>query len=103
MSGFLFYLAMNPTLLAGSIDARGIGCVVADMGSLDFDTGEIMGFGDDGTKGDRHRAGHGAPLAWSTNWPLGDPALIVVIETLHPNSLGLCALPLAMHSTSGAW
>ena len=51
-----FDLAMNPTLLAGSIDAQGFGRVVADIalvdiGSFDFDTGEILGFGDDGTKG----------------------------------------------------
>lgn len=41
-------------------------------------------------------------LAWSTNWPPGDRALVVVIETLQPNSWGLRALPLAMHPTSGA-
>lgn len=44
----------------------------------------------------------GIALAASTNCPPRDGATVVAIETLTPNSYGLCALPLPMHSTSGA-
>src|SRR4029077_18149609 len=41
-------------------------------------------------------------LACSTNWPPLGLVAEVAIDTLQPNSYGARALPLPMHSTSGA-
>ncbi len=49
-------MTKNAALLARAIDAQGLGRVVADIalvdiGPLDLDTGERLGFGDDGPQG----------------------------------------------------
>lgn len=53
---FLLDLAMDAALLAGALDAQGLGRVVADValvdiGSLDLDAGQRVGLDEDGSQG----------------------------------------------------
>ena len=76
---------------------------LVDIGSLDLDAGQRLGLDEDGSQGmaviGASMEGLGVEHELAAG---GFGALVVVIETLQPNSWGLCALPLAMHSTSGA-
>ena len=98
----------DATLLAGDEDAVRIGGVVAaialvDIGALDCATGELLGGVDDAAERmsvvgtSRQSPWRGAQTGRRERGHLS-----VTIEALTPNRSAL-ALPLPMHSTSGAW
>ena len=100
--------AEDAALLTGDKDATRIGRVVAaialvDIGVLDRAAGELLGGIDDAAecvpviRVARQRPGVEHELA------TGAQALVVTMEALTLNSWGALALPLPMHSTSGAW
>jgi hypothetical protein len=96
-------LAGDAPLLSGDEDAMRIGRVMSsvtlvDISALDCAAGEPFGAFDDSGK---RMAVIG--IAWQRLGVPGARALVVTIDALTPNSYGAPALPLPMHSTSGAW
>jgi hypothetical protein len=75
--------------LVGDDAADGCADLALDVGDDRFERVAIVGIA-------RQR------FAWAMNWPPAECLSVVASETLTPNSQGLCALPLPMHSTSGA-
>jgi hypothetical protein len=96
----------DAALLAGDEHPGFVGVVAAvaavDIGPLDFDAGDLLGLGNLGGQVWPSYGFPGRARAPRTNWPPGATALVVAIETFTPNSERAWALPLPMHSTSGA-
>jgi hypothetical protein len=81
--------------------------VVAAIAAVGDDAGEAradlrLNLRDDGREGVAVIRAPGSALTWAMNCPPFERLSVVATDTLTPNSYGRRALPLPMHSTSGA-